>query len=144
MPSGCTPAWSVTPYLTKVSSSGTTAVVKGYIPETNTYASESQAVYVSYTDSGVSHTITKFISAVWKPGQYTGYITGGNGMYWIPQVPDAYGYYWESSNSAWQIVNQGSPLVEVIEGMTSSPVDFTVSFFSPDGGAVQVTNRVKQ
>ena len=144
LPSGCTPTWSVSPFLTKVSSSGTTAVVRGNIPNSNTYASESQAVYVTFADSGISHTISKFISAVWKPGQYTGYISGSDGIYFTPELPDAYGYYWESSNSAWQIQSQGSARVEVLEGMTSSPVDLTVSYFSPDGGVIQITERVKQ
>ncbi len=79
-----------------------------------------------------------------KPGYYNGMnlIMGGDGVYNVDQYDGAYGYYWWSDNPAWTVLTQGSPVVNVLEGSTSSPVVLNCGFFDPLGETIMISDTV--
>lgn len=121
-----------------------TATVIGHLSDPRLFCYPGTDIKASFIYNGTSFTIKQAISYVWKPGYYNnvGQIMGGNGIYNIDQFDGAYGYYWWTDNPAWTILSQGSPVVYVQEGATSSPVTLNCGFFDPFGGTIAISDIV--
>lgn len=145
-PVPCLISWDVGNDVSLVSYSDSTAFVKGNITSSSRFYSSNTRVTAEIIVDGYMHHITKTIDAVWKPGQYMNYnlIQGQSGLYWVGNTNSgAYGYYWESSDPAWQITGQYNNYVYVSEGYTSDPVYLMVTFYDPFGGSIFVFDQVK-
>lgn len=144
-PVPCLMSWDVGTDVSLVSYSDSTAIVKGNISSFSRFYSSNTRVTAKIIVDGYMHHITKVIDAVWKPGQYMNYnlIQGQSGLYWVGNTNSgAYGYYWESSDPAWQITSQYNNYVYVSEGYTSDPVYLMVTFYDPFGGSIFVFDQV--
>lgn len=143
--SGYTFTWSHTGgYFSILSSTNSTATVIGVIPGSNVFCQAGGDVNASFDYYGTTFVAKVHVNYVWKPGYYNGMnlIMGGNGVYNVDQYDGAYGYYWWTDNPAWTVLTQGSPVVNVQEGYTSSPVVLNCGFFDPLGETIMISDTV--
>ena len=143
-PYSATATWSVGDNASIVSYADSTAIIKGYISNSLQYSAPNTSLTASIVISGKTHTISKQIASIWKPGAYIGnnHINGGNGVYSIVTYPGAYGFYWLCTNPDWQIISQNGGYVLVSEGNTVDPVYFSVSFYDPLGETITIVDQV--
>lgn len=137
--------WSVGNNVYLLSSTDSTAVLRGIITDSDRYFAETGGVSATIVVDGVSHRLAKFINSVWKPGSYIDKdnIWGSNGLYHVRSLGGEYGYQWAVDNPAWQITGWSGYYVNVLEGFTTSPVNLLVWFYDPLGELIMVRDRIK-
>ena len=138
-------SWDVGSNAQVVSYADSTVYVRGKINSSSQYYASNTTVGAEIMINGEMHHFTKMIDSVWKPGQYMNYnlIQGGGGMYFIGYHQGEHDFYWESSDSNWQITNQNNNYVYVSEGYTLDPVYLMVSFYDPFGGSIYICDQVQ-
>ena len=126
------------------SSTDSTALFKGVVSFPGHFYEPATTVSATFVVDGATHTISKSIESVWKPGPcFNGNnICGGNGNYQVNHIGGEYGYIWSADNPAWSIAGQSDYNVIIYENYTTNPVNLIVQFYDPLGELIIVKDRV--
>lgn len=148
LPASTTVTWTSTSDISLSNSTNTNVTASGNIQDYSQYLSFPNYIYADFVLEGDTYQVYKHIRSVWRPGVYyrpygSGTIYGGNGQYTLTEPINCSGFYWFCNNNAWQILTQGSIVVQVSEGATSDPVNLGVTFTNPFGETIVVSETVK-